>query len=391
MEKYFKYDDEYISGWTYFGRSILATLLSIILIGLYISSVTAYKRAKSLGHKDSAALWGVWGFLVVPLSFTPLFIITNTIPHWYLWFSNGKKGETNKESIDKKIVDVSEDSLTAQQLEKMKKIDEHFASSERKKINEGIMKENKKESVIPKKYDKKNNVSEEVLTLEISKDEMDKLEEEMKDEEDENPKPAKAKTFNNNENKPFSGILISKKTDEKGRIECEYLNGNRHGKYIQYDEEDENKISHTKYYKNGLLHGPYTWWDEKYKDGKKPKKDKEIPKFNNDYLDAMGESIFKKHDVMLEINYKDGLKDGKWIQFNFNGGTEYETNYKDGKKDGVWRGYFNPGIFGGQGRLKQVSVYKENKHISSKYYDFDGEEISKEEAIDDEEWGGEIW
>ena len=72
MKKYFKYDDEYISGWTYFIRSIFATFLSIILIGLYISSVTAYKRAKSLGHKDSAALWGVWGFLVLPLSFTPV-------------------------------------------------------------------------------------------------------------------------------------------------------------------------------------------------------------------------------------------------------------------------------------------------------------------------------
>ena len=45
----------------------------------------------------------------------------------------------------------------------------------------------------------------------------------------------------------------------------------------------------------------------------------------------------------------------------------------------------------GQGALKQVSIYKDDKHISSKYYNFDGEFISKEEALEDEEWGGEIW
>ena len=102
-------------------------------------------------------------------------------------------------------------------------------------------------------------------------------------------------------------------------------------------------------------------------------------------------SILEKHDVMIEMNYKDGLLHGKWIQFNFNGGIEYETSYKNGKKDGIWRGYFGAGILGGQGRLKQVSVYKENKLISSKYYDFDGEEVDLEDVIDDEEWGGEIF
>ena len=87
---WWSYDDEYISGWTYFGRSILGALLAAFLIGLYLNSVTAYKRARSLGHNDSATLWGVWGFLTSILAFTPLVLITNTFPHWYLWFSNGK-------------------------------------------------------------------------------------------------------------------------------------------------------------------------------------------------------------------------------------------------------------------------------------------------------------
>ena len=87
---WWRYDDEYISGWTYLGRSILGTILSFIGIGLYLNSTTAYKRAKSLGNDDTATLWAIWGFLVFFLSFTPLVVITNTIPHWYLWFSNGK-------------------------------------------------------------------------------------------------------------------------------------------------------------------------------------------------------------------------------------------------------------------------------------------------------------
>jgi len=65
-------------------------LLSFLLIGLYMYSVNAYKRAKSLGHSDSACnIWAVWGFFVVILAFTPVSFLTNTIPYWYLWWSNG--------------------------------------------------------------------------------------------------------------------------------------------------------------------------------------------------------------------------------------------------------------------------------------------------------------
>ena len=33
--------------------------------------------------------YGHWGFLVFPLAFTPAAFFTNTIPYWYLWWSNG--------------------------------------------------------------------------------------------------------------------------------------------------------------------------------------------------------------------------------------------------------------------------------------------------------------
>ena len=88
--KYLTYNDEYITGNQFFGRGILSFLLSLLLIGLYMYSVNAYKRSKSLGHSDSACnIWAVWGFLVVILAFTTVSFLTNTIPYWYLWWSNG--------------------------------------------------------------------------------------------------------------------------------------------------------------------------------------------------------------------------------------------------------------------------------------------------------------
>lgn len=87
---YWAFDDEYISGWQYFGRQLVAGLSVFILIGFYLMPVCAYKRARSLGHNEAnSKLWAIWGLLTIPLGFTPFAVVTNTIPHWYLWFSNG--------------------------------------------------------------------------------------------------------------------------------------------------------------------------------------------------------------------------------------------------------------------------------------------------------------
>jgi antitoxin component YwqK of YwqJK toxin-antitoxin module len=378
MQKYFKYDDEYITGGTYFLRSILNSLLSFFLIGIYLNSVTAYKRAKSLGHDDSATIWGIWGFLAFPLAFTPFAIITNTIPHWYLWFSNGRA----ESKLEKQVEQEAKENILAQQ---------NFADQKGISINKlqtKIIDKEIKESIIPKKSIINNEVENAKIknttrVLDISHDEMEKLD--ITDD-----KSKDTKIFYDKENVVFSGTLICKKIEDKGRIECEYMKGIRHGEYIEYDKDDINKISHTKYYKNGVLHGAFTYWWEKYKDGKTPKEEKDTPRFGDAKLDAMVGAMLKKHDIMMQINYKDGLMHGKWVNFNFNGGVNFEINFKDGNKDGIWRDYFQRPL-GGQGALKKVSVYKENKHISSKYYDFDGDEVSKEEVIHDEEWGGEAW
>jgi hypothetical protein len=84
---WWKYDDEYISGSQYFVRSLVGSMLSFILIGLYLNSVTSYKRANSL-KSTSTTFFSIWGGLAFIIGITPLAILN--IPfHWYLWFSNG--------------------------------------------------------------------------------------------------------------------------------------------------------------------------------------------------------------------------------------------------------------------------------------------------------------
>jgi hypothetical protein len=94
--RFFKYDNEYISGWTFFRRTFLNCILLIFFgLGLYLQSVNVYKRGKALGYKSNE-LWAVFGFIQFPL----LYLLSNiyffdyqgliyNLPMWYLWFSNG--------------------------------------------------------------------------------------------------------------------------------------------------------------------------------------------------------------------------------------------------------------------------------------------------------------
>ena len=100
MRKYFYYDNEYISGWKYWLRSLLQGYLIFLFgLGAYLLAVTAYKRAKSLGHSESGSLFFaiyspvswvlgfMFGYTMPDTYMLPALIIC--IPHWYLWFSNG--------------------------------------------------------------------------------------------------------------------------------------------------------------------------------------------------------------------------------------------------------------------------------------------------------------
>lgn len=113
MKKYFSYDDEYISGNTYFLRFMLNFILVTLLIGFYLLSVNAYKRSKSLGHSENVSIiWAIWGFLVPILGLLPIFIFTNTIPHLYLWFSNGEKNKKPELKEVKTKINIVPDSTS---------------------------------------------------------------------------------------------------------------------------------------------------------------------------------------------------------------------------------------------------------------------------------------
>ena len=224
--------------------------------------------------------------------------------------------------------------------------------------------------------DKKSNTNHKFI--EITNEEMSNL----KDED----------VYNDEAGEPFIGILYSQATEDSGRIQCEYKNGKRDGEYTEDATGEPDKIFRTKYYKNGLKQGAETIYYEKYKDGRslKSKNKYDDPSMPAE-LSKMMSQLTEKHDVMVKMHYKLGLLHGKWIDYNWNGGINHEINFNEGKKDGVWKLYFKNSMGTGQGALKKLSIFKEDKHISSTYYDFDNDKISKEEALNDEEWGGEGW
>ena len=98
---WWKYDDEYISGWQYFGRMFLGACLTPVLVGFYLCSVTSYKRAKSL-QISSTTFYSIWGAVFVLIAISPVAIIN--IPFlWYLWFSNGKKPTVLEKKLNREI------------------------------------------------------------------------------------------------------------------------------------------------------------------------------------------------------------------------------------------------------------------------------------------------
>ena len=123
MKKYFIYGNEYISGWRYWWRQFLQTILVAFFgLGLYLGAVTTYKRSRSLENSHTTALiLAIYQPISIILAFAIgyesgysgddsllFFNLLLNIPHWYLWFSNGNPPiQNNIESLK----DNSKDSL----------------------------------------------------------------------------------------------------------------------------------------------------------------------------------------------------------------------------------------------------------------------------------------
>ena len=104
--RYFKYDNEYISGGTYFKRVFLQSFLYYILgLGFYLQMVTVYKRLRSTGSKERAglftAMYAVSALIIFGVSLDPypsettimttgLLAWVGIFFHWWLTLVNSK-------------------------------------------------------------------------------------------------------------------------------------------------------------------------------------------------------------------------------------------------------------------------------------------------------------
>ena len=60
----------------------------------------------------------------------------------------------------------------------------------------------------------------------------------------------------------------------------------------------------------------------------------------------------------IQGSFKDGKRDGSWVEYNDNGQLSGKGTYKDDKKDGPWVGYHKNGQLLSKGTFKNgVKVY----------------------------------
>jgi len=121
FKNYFRYNNEYINGYTYWLRMILSWILVIFLgIGILLMSTTVYKRSKSLGYGKR---FSIINSILIPILFIISFFVMIyynlhirssdndtfyefillrfllTIPHLILIFKNGTRKKIGKFEI----------------------------------------------------------------------------------------------------------------------------------------------------------------------------------------------------------------------------------------------------------------------------------------------------
>ena len=78
----------------------------------------------------------------------------------------------------------------------------------------------------------------------------------------------------------------------------------------------------------------------------------------------------------MEVNYKDGKEDGRWVEYYENGKIRWEENYKDGLLDGKWVWYYE------NAQIKSEGNYK-NGELDGKWVRYDEEgNITSERCYD---------
>ena len=151
MKKYFKYDNENISGWCYWWRMLWQSFLIPLLgLGLYLQGITIYKRAKSLSLSNEVSLFLAIQHIIL---FVIIFIQSQSelevtiwnilfiIPHWYLWFSNQINREKKISVLMKKLSELKllkDNSSYSLESKKIIEQDIHTIEQKISKLNDEI-------------------------------------------------------------------------------------------------------------------------------------------------------------------------------------------------------------------------------------------------------------
>lgn len=101
-----------------------------------------------------------------------------------------------------------------------------------------------------------------------------------------------------------------------------YVNGKYNGPYVEFDGFGQ--ISLRASYKNNQLHGKVT----KFMNGNLAQESN----YKNGVLDGVYKEYNRSGGIQKEINYKDGKLDGPFRYYDENGKVNLEYNYKNGKQ-----------------------------------------------------------
>ena len=82
-------------------------------------------------------------------------------------------------------------------------------------------------------------------------------------------------------------------------------------------------------------------------------------------------SYYENGNVLSEINYKDGKRDGLCRYYWKNGQILSEVNYKAGKTNGLYKSYYEDGQLNEEGNYKYTDegVYSRKEGIWKTYYE----------------------
>jgi antitoxin component YwqK of YwqJK toxin-antitoxin module len=130
-----------------------------------------------------------------------------------------------------------------------------------------------------------------------------------------------------------NGVLDGEYTeyhdDDLVKIKCHYINGKKHGSYIERSEFANIVILKCNY-KDDLLDGEYT---EYYDD--------DLVKIKCHYINGKKHGLYIERSefaniVILKCNYKDDLLDGDYIEHHYNDSIKIKCYYINGKKHGLY-------------------------------------------------------